>query len=119
MYVTDILSSLDDVAVRESVEASITSFRDHPEPKPAYTETILNRVPSDNEDAKVTGFWKMRLKLVDLLQSRLTYDAISTLNQIEKRKDLLLAELVILYGRVRICVVTVTKLLSCVVTKKL
>jgi hypothetical protein len=101
LYVSDILSSLDDATVRETVEASITAFRNHPEPKPAYTETILNRLPSDNENAGIAVFWKMRSKLVDLLQSKLTYDAVSTLDQIAKRKDLLLAELVILYGRVR------------------
>ena len=43
----------------------------------------------------------MRLKLVDLLQSGLNYDAVTALGRIlENGKDLLLAELVILYGRV-------------------
>jgi hypothetical protein len=91
---------MDNPVIRKSVESSISSFRDHPEPKPAYTEYILRRKPSENESAETTTFWKVRLKLVDLLQSGLNYDAVTALDRIEKRKDLLLAELVILYGRV-------------------
>ena len=43
---------------------------------------------------------KIRVKLVELLQSDLNYDAPKALERIEQRKELLLAELVILYGRV-------------------
>jgi hypothetical protein len=100
LYVNDVLTSLDDVAIRESVQASITSFRVHPEPKPAYTEYILRRQPPQTESPETAAFWKMRLKLVDLLQSGLNYDAVTALERIENQKDLLLAELVILYGRV-------------------
>jgi hypothetical protein len=61
---------------------------------------ILHRQLPQTELAETAAFWKMRLKLVDLLQSGLNYDAVTALGQIEKGKDLLLAELVILYGRV-------------------
>lgn len=91
---------MDNSLIRESVEASILSFRDHPEPKPAYTEYILRRNALENESEGTTKFWKVRLKLVELLQSGLNYDAVTVLERIEQRKDLLLAELVILYGRV-------------------
>jgi hypothetical protein len=91
---------MDDVTIRESVEASISSFRVHPEPKPAYTEYILQRQVRQDDTPETAAFWKMRLKLVDLLQSGLNYDAITALERIANRKDLLLAELVILYGRV-------------------
>ena len=94
------LSALDNADIRASVEASISSFRQHPEPKPAYTEYILKRKASENEAGATTQFWKVRLKLVDLLQSGLQYDAAYALERIEQKKDLLLAELVILYGRV-------------------
>jgi hypothetical protein len=49
---------------------------------------------------KIAQFWKVRIKLVDLLQGGLHYDSAYALERIEQRKDLLLAELVILYGRV-------------------
>jgi hypothetical protein len=91
---------MDNLAIRESVEASISSFRDHAEPKPAFTEYILRRRPLDDESEETTKFWKIRLKLVELLQSDLNYDAPKALERIEQRKELLLAELVILYGRV-------------------
>lgn len=91
---------MDNPVIRESVQSSISSFRDLLEPKPAYTEYILRRKPTENEPVETTTFWKVRLKLVDLLQSGLNYDAVTTLERIEQRKDLLLAELVILYGRV-------------------
>jgi len=91
---------MDNAEIRESVELSISSFRDHPEPKPAYTEYILRRKPTENESADAITFWKIRLKLVELLQSGLNYDVPTALARIEQRKDLLLAELVILYGRV-------------------
>jgi hypothetical protein len=100
LYINDVLSGMDNPVIRESVQSSISSFRDHPEPKPAYTEYILRRKPAENESAETTTFWKVRLKLVDLLQSGLNYDAVTALERLEKRKDLLLAELVILYGRV-------------------
>ena len=100
------LLALDDPAIRESVEASISSFREHTEPKPAYTEYILRRKPLDNESEETTKFWKVRLKLVELLQSGLNYDAVTALERIEKRKDLLLAELVLLYGRVSFLVMS-------------
>lgn len=91
---------MDNSSIRESVESSISSFREHEEPKPAYTEYILRRKPLDNESEETTTFWRVRLKLVELLQSGLNYDAVTALERIEQRKDLLLAELVILYGRV-------------------
>jgi hypothetical protein len=91
---------MDNPVIRESVETSISSFRDHPEPKPAYTEYILRRRPLDDEYEESARFWKIRLKLVELLQSGLNYDALKALERIEQRKELLLAELVILYGRV-------------------
>jgi hypothetical protein len=101
LYINDVLSALDHDAIRSSVESSISLFRSHPEPKPAYTEYILNRPASTEEEAgEITQFWKVRLKLVELLQSGLHYDAAYGLERIEQRKDLLLAELVILYGRV-------------------
>jgi len=100
LYINDVLSALDTADIRGSVEASISSFRQQPEPKPAYTEYILKRKASENEAAVTTQFWKVRLKLVDLLQSGLQYDAAYALERIEQKKDLLLAELVILYGRV-------------------
>jgi hypothetical protein len=100
LYINDILSALDLSAIRESVEASILSFRGLPEPKLAYTEYILRRVPTPDESAETTAFWKMRVKLVELMQSGLNYDTNTALERIEARKDLLLAELVILYGRV-------------------
>ena len=100
LYINDILSGLDLPEIRESVRLSISSFSDHPEPKPAYTEYILRRELSDNESVETSAFWKVRLKLVDLLQSGLDYDAVAVIERIQERKDLLLAELVILYGRV-------------------
>jgi hypothetical protein len=100
LYVNDVLISLDDPAVQDSVKTSISAFRVHPEPKPAYTEYILRRKAPHDEPLETAKFWKTRLKLVDLLQSGLNYDAVTALERIEYRKDLLLAELVILYGRV-------------------
>ena len=100
LYINDVLSGMDNAEIRGSVDSSISSFRDLPEPKPAYTEYILRRKPAENESVEMTTFWKVRLKLVDLLQSGLNYDAVTALQRIEQRKDLLLAELVILYGRV-------------------
>ena len=91
---------MDNPTIRESVKSSISSFRTHTEPKPAYTEYILRRTPLENESEENTKFWKTRLKLVELLQSGLNYDAPKALERIEQRKDLLLAELVVLYGRV-------------------
>jgi hypothetical protein len=91
---------MDNEVVRGSVKSSISSFRSLPEPKPAYTEYILRRQAQPDEPAETTSFWKIRLKLVELLQSNLSYDIPATLERIETRKDLLLAELVILYGRV-------------------
>ena len=100
LYIDDVLSALDISEIRGSVESSIASFRGLPEPKLAYTEYILRRKPSEDESSETTTFWKVRLKLVDLLQSGLNYDAVTALERIEMRKDQLLAELVILYGRV-------------------
>ena len=100
LYINDALIALDNRIIRESVEASISSFRDLAEPKPSYTEYILRRKPSDDESLATTLFWKLRVKLVDLLQSGLNYDTAAVLVRIEERRDLLLAELVILYGRV-------------------
>jgi len=100
LYINDVLSAMDNPVIRESVESSISSFTELPEPKPAYTEYILRRKAAENESVETTTFWKVRLKLVDLLQSGLNYDAVTALERIEQRKDLLLAELVILYGRV-------------------
>ena len=100
MYINDVLLGLDQPTIRFSVETSTSLFRAHPEPKPAYTEYILDRPVLADEASEITQFWKVRLKLVDLLQSGLNYDAAYALEQIEKKKDLLLAELVILYGRV-------------------
>ena len=100
MYINDVLSALDNADIRASIETSVSSFRQHPEPKPAYTEYILKRKASENETADATQFWKVRLKLVNLLQSGLQYDAAYALERIEQKKDALLAELVILYGRV-------------------
>lgn len=91
---------MDNPTIRESIELSISSFRDHPEPKPSYTEYILRRNSKENESPEITAFWKVRLKLVELLQSGLNYDVVGALGLIEQRKGLLLAELVILYGRV-------------------
>jgi hypothetical protein len=91
---------MDKEAIRDSVRSSISSFRALPEPKPAYTEYILRRHAQENESVEITAFWKVRLKLVELLQSNLNYDVDATLERIETQKDLLLAELVILYGRV-------------------
>jgi hypothetical protein len=98
LYINDVLLALDQAAIRSSVETSISQFRALPEPKPAYTEYILNR--STDEMGKIAQFWKVRIKLVDLLQGGLHYDSAYALERIEQRKDLLLAELVILYGRV-------------------
>jgi hypothetical protein len=99
LYINDILSALDTEPIRESVEMSISSFRTYPEPKPAYTDYILQRRVA-NESKEIEHFWKIRVKLVELLQSGLNYDIATALERIEKRKDLLLAEMVILYGRV-------------------
>jgi vacuolar protein sorting-associated protein 3 len=92
---------MDNSTIRESVELSISSFRDLSEPKSSYAEYILRRNTIKNEPSEITAFWKIRLKLVKLLQSGLNYDAVSVLELIGQRKGLLLAELVILYGRVR------------------
>jgi len=100
LYINDILSALDLESIRESVLVSISDFKVYPEPKPAYTEFILNRNPRRNEPSNITSFWNTRLKLVELLQSGLKYDAMAALERIETQKELLLAELVILYGRV-------------------
>ena len=100
LYIDDVLLALDNSTIRESIEASISSFRGHPEPKPAYTEYILRRKRVENESEETAKFWKVRLKLVELLESGLNYNAGTALERIERRKDLLLAELVILYGRV-------------------
>ena len=91
---------MDNPTIRGSVEASISSFRELANPKPAYTEYIFRSKQLKDEPEETTKFWKTRLKLVELLQSGLNYDAPKAFDQIERRKDLLLAELVILYGRV-------------------
>ena len=100
LYINDILSALDLESIRESVLGTISEFRVHPEPKPAYTEFIIHRKPQESEGMDISSFWSTRLKLVELLQSSLNYDAAAALERIEAGKDLLLAELVILYGRV-------------------
>lgn len=99
LYIADVLSGLDHPTIRESVEQSISSFRSLPAPKQAYTEYLLERKPPSDEPARTAIFWKIRLKLIELLQSGLIYDAATALERIEKRKDILLAELVVLYGR--------------------
>lgn len=100
LYVNDVLSAMDKETIRESVRSSISSFRALPEPKPAYTEYILRRQAQENEPTETTTFWRVRLKLVELLQSNLSYDIPAMLERIETQRGLLLAELVILYGRV-------------------
>lgn len=110
LWVNDVLEALDNELIRESVRVSVSSFRSYPEPKPAYTEYILRRQPADDESIEIQAFWKVRMKLVELLQSGLNYDPAIALDRVETRKDLLLAELVILYGRVSHsnCVLTIS-----------
>jgi hypothetical protein len=106
------LSALDSSDIRRSVERSILDFKIHPEPKPAYTDFILHRNPQNNESAETTAFWNTRLRLVNLLQSGLEFDASSILERIEPRRDLLLAEFVILYGRVSTLLIALSVVVS-------
>ncbi|OLL25110.1 Transforming growth factor-beta receptor-associated protein 1 [Neolecta irregularis DAH-3] len=97
LYITKILSSLEDIGVRANIEATVDHFRRMPFTKPSYIEYLSTLTPSTNP--KIHEFTNTRVGLLNLLQGVFDYDTEAVLKRVQREQYFLLAELIILYGR--------------------
>ncbi|KAG4303091.1 hypothetical protein PCK1_000757 [Pneumocystis canis] len=97
LYMSEIISYLEIPLIRDAVKQSIVNYRESMNDKLPYFEYMSTcMVQSDNEYKE---FILDRIKLIDLLQSTSGYDLEFVLKFLSPQKDLLVIELVILYGR--------------------
>lgn len=96
LYLDDLINTLSsDEAAIDRLKFSYESYRALSPPKPTYRDFILaNSTPEDENQ-----WWGSRLRLLDLLGGESGYNASHILSTIERYREILVPELVILYGR--------------------
>lgn len=93
MYLDELLSTLEkDNETRDGLEASYISYRALEAPKPTYRVFI-----EDNSTGN--HWWSTRLRFLDLLAEGSAFEVDELLEKLRPWQKLLVAELVIIYGK--------------------
>ncbi|CCG82954.1 Putative uncharacterized protein [Taphrina deformans PYCC 5710] len=92
----EILSS--QVTARQFLKQSNDEYRSLPAPKVPYL-TFVSQFSTQEDEIVVGQFLLLRNKLINVLQGNISYDADAVLNIILQRRDMLLAEQILLFGR--------------------
>jgi vacuolar protein sorting-associated protein 3 len=93
IYLDELLSTLkNDQDTRDVLEASYLSYRALEAPKPTYRVFI-------EENSSGNLWWSTRLRFLDLLAEESSYEVEELLERLNPWQKLLVAELVIIYGK--------------------
>lgn len=93
-----LIEALKEDSVKVSIIKFISEYRALPVPKVPYL-AFVSDVQNPSEQEAVIAFNMKRKKFIDLLQESAEYDAQRILNIILQEKSVLLAERILLYGR--------------------
>lgn len=92
------VASLADQAVSESITGSINDYRALSVPKVSYLAFVSSLSGDDRSDV-VANFLSLRAKFINILQTSEAYEPHSILETVLQQKTILLAERILLYGR--------------------
>lgn len=98
LYATDLIKKLNDDTVATFLKSSITEYQNMQPPKVPYL-TFASELSHARSDSSILTFVDLRTKFINMLQSSADYDAQAVLDLVTQRKDCLLAERILLYGR--------------------
>ncbi|KAL0635990.1 hypothetical protein Q9L58_005018 [Maublancomyces gigas] len=100
LYLEDLTDILDaSPSACERLRDSYESYRALTSPKPTYREFIVDNSPPSFETAGQSDWWRDRLRFLELLGGEGSYDIPKVLGRISKFRDVLVPEMVILYGK--------------------
>lgn len=100
LYLEDLTDVLDaSPSACERLRDSYQSYRALSSPKPTYREFIIDNSPPSFETAGQSDWWRDRLRFLELLGGEGGYDIPKVLARISKFRDVLMPEMVILYGK--------------------
>ncbi|KAI5801176.1 hypothetical protein EDC01DRAFT_647017 [Geopyxis carbonaria] len=96
LYLDDLVDTLENnESAIDRLKLSYASYCALESPKPTYHEFIVENSPPSDEDA----WWHNRMRLLDLLGGGSGYEVAKVFEIVKKYEDLLVPEMVILYGR--------------------
>ncbi|PWW78374.1 hypothetical protein C7212DRAFT_364439 [Tuber magnatum] len=105
LYLDDLVKVLGELpSATERLKDSYESYRALTSPKPTYREFIADNslplVGTDGaEDAPETNWWRNRLRFLELLGGESSYDVSKVFGSLVKFREVLVPEMVILYGK--------------------
>lgn len=100
LYLDDLTDVLDtSPSARERLRDSYESYRALTTPKPTYREFIIDNSPPSFESDGQSDWWRSRLRFLELLGGGGNYDIPKVLARLNKFRDVLVPEMVILYGK--------------------
>ncbi|RPA93629.1 hypothetical protein L873DRAFT_1815604 [Choiromyces venosus 120613-1] len=105
LYLDDLIKVLEEVpSASERLRDSYESYRALTSPKPTYREFIADNslplVETDGAgDTSETNWWRNRLRFLELLGGESPYDVAKIFGSLVKFREVLVPEMVILYGK--------------------
>lgn len=100
LYLEDLINVLDtSPSACERLKDSYESYRALTSPKPTYREFIVDNSPSSFGTDGESDWWRDRLRFLELLGGEGSYDIPKVLARLSKFRDVLVPEMVILYGK--------------------
>ncbi|KAF8246506.1 hypothetical protein K440DRAFT_631990 [Wilcoxina mikolae CBS 423.85] len=95
LYLDDLITALSEPQASETLQTSYESYRALESPKPTYHEFVVDNSPQEASAL----WWHNRMRLLELLGEESGYDVTKVFNIVEKYRDVLVPEMVILHGR--------------------
>ncbi|KAG0633562.1 hypothetical protein HOY80DRAFT_991005 [Tuber brumale] len=105
LYLDDLVKVLGELpSASERLKDSYESYRALTSPKPTYREFIADNSPplvgtDGAEDTSETNWWRNRLRFLELLGGESPYDVPKIFGSLVKFHEVLIPEMVILYGK--------------------
>lgn len=100
LYLEDLTDVLDtSPSACERLKDSYESYRALTSPKPTYREFIVDNSPPSFETDGQSDWWRNRLRFLELLGGEGSYDIPKALTRLSRFRDVLVPEMVILYGK--------------------
>ncbi|KAI5853059.1 hypothetical protein DFP73DRAFT_534976 [Morchella snyderi] len=100
LYLDDLINVLDtSPSACERLQVSYESYRALTSPKPTYREFIVDNSSPSFEGGGQNDWWRDRLRFLELLGGGGSYDIPKVLARLSKFRDVLIPEMVILYGK--------------------
>ncbi|KAL7274274.1 hypothetical protein RUND412_002837 [Rhizina undulata] len=99
LFLDDLINTIStSTSASERLKVSYESYRALSSPKPTYREFLVDNSPPSDADGQ-EDWWRNRIRLLELLGAESGYSFSQVLTKVEKFSDVLVAEMIILYGR--------------------